>query len=481
MADRGFVSRAVRGVSALERVEALIANPALYELADLVPEQDPTSGGRRRHYPVYMWLLYDALLSVYGSARQVEAEIAHPVLWEYMRDLIRQRFRDQPSNWLPDTPMRRHHYLYARTRWLTNPDILTALRRTHRQLAVAQARELELLDPDGPGSWTHPDLSRMFYADGKVLTPLFRAQPGDTRLDRNTGELRPLRAEPDGALHFEGTGETAWGTKWLIVAVRSGEAHSRIIVDADWVPTSGGEAGVAMASFGELAPLCPGAQGVLYDTALRGVHHQRLMRDYGLLPVNKVTAAKAGDKAPRRDKGQRVPKSTFVEQRQITLADGTHRTIDLFACDGAVGLASLTDTGEQLFTPLRRIRTHRNADKNGKYRWYNDFALPAELGGGSLTVRLHATDDDRARKFNRTENVRPIPASDPDFAGLYGRRSDAESINRALDDTLWLRRAHSIGHARQHLNLLSFALGVNSLARHRHGIRDTGPPATEAA
>ena len=64
-----------------------------------------------------------------------------------------------------------------------------------------------MLDPDGPGSWTHPHLSRMLYADGKVLAPLFRARPGDTRLNKTTGELRLLRAEPDAGLHFEGTGE----------------------------------------------------------------------------------------------------------------------------------------------------------------------------------------------------------------------------------------------------------------------------------
>jgi hypothetical protein len=28
------------------------------------------------------------------------------------------------------------------------------------------------LDRDGPGSWTHPDLSRMLYADGKVIALL---------------------------------------------------------------------------------------------------------------------------------------------------------------------------------------------------------------------------------------------------------------------------------------------------------------------
>jgi hypothetical protein len=83
-------------------------------------------------------------------------------------------------------------------------------------------------------------------------------------------------------------------------------------------------------------------------------------------------------------------------------------------------------------------------------------------------VRLHGTPQDTARRFNRTENVRPIPPSDPDFARLYPRRADAESINRNLEDTLWLGRAHSIGHARQHLNLLGYALMVNGLALHRH-------------
>lgn len=108
-------------------------------------------------------------------------------------------------------------------------------------------------------------------------------------------------------------------------------------------------------------------------------------------------------------------------------------------------------------------------------------APPSVSGGGIVTVRLHATADDERRRFNRTENVRPIPSTDPDFDALYRRRNDAESINRALDDTLWLRRAHSIGHARQHLNLLTFALGVNSLALHRHRTRSNDPPNERAA
>jgi hypothetical protein len=114
------------------------------------------------------------------------------------------------------------------------------------------------------------------------------------------------------------------------------------------------------------------------------------------------------------------------------------------------------------------VRTHRNADKSGRYRWYNDYRLPVRLGSGVVTVRLHGTPDDAAPKLNRIENVRVIPPTDPDFAKLYARRNDAESINRNLDDTLWLRRAHSVGHDRQLLNLLGYALMVNGLALHRH-------------
>jgi hypothetical protein len=42
------------------------------------------------------------------------------------------------------------------------------------------------------------------------------------------------------------------------------------------------------------------------------------------------------------------------------------------------------------------------------------------------------------------------------------------SINRHLDDTMWLGRAHSIGHSRQLLNLIGFAITVSALALKHH-------------
>ncbi len=89
-----------------------------------------------------------------------------------------------------------------------------------------------------------------------------------------------------------------------------------------------------------------------------------------------------------------------------------------------------------------------------------------------VTVRLHGNEEDAKRKLNRTENVRAIPPTDPDFKALYSRRNDAESINRGLNDSMWLTRAHSVGHMRQHVNLIGYALMVNSLALQGHRARE---------
>ena len=153
--------------------------------------------------------------------------------------------------------------------------------------------------------------------------------------------------------------------------------------------------------------------------------------------------------------------------------------VSLFARGRAIGVVELAETGEPLFTELKRVRTHRNRDKNSLYRRYNDYALSESLGGGTVTVRLHGNDQDVRRKLNRTENVRPIPPSDPDFKALYARRNDSESINRGIDDSMWLSRAHSIGHLRQTVNLIGYALMVNSLALLEHRLR--GDPAQSLA
>ncbi|MDP9222264.1 MAG: hypothetical protein M3P18_00120 [Actinomycetota bacterium] len=113
--------------ASLEKVEAILRNPALYELAKAIPEQD--GGGRPRSYPSFMFLVFDALLSVWRSARQVEAELAHPLVWRFMRRIVVELFPDEPQLQLPTLPMRRHHYTYMRDRYLTDPKVLQELGR----------------------------------------------------------------------------------------------------------------------------------------------------------------------------------------------------------------------------------------------------------------------------------------------------------------------------------------------------------------
>ncbi|MEZ5181542.1 MAG: hypothetical protein R2702_06670 [Acidimicrobiales bacterium] len=59
------------GTSTFDRIGALLASPALYELADAVPMPDPSAGVGLATTP-RSWVLFGALLSVYGSARRVE-------------------------------------------------------------------------------------------------------------------------------------------------------------------------------------------------------------------------------------------------------------------------------------------------------------------------------------------------------------------------------------------------------------------------
>jgi hypothetical protein len=116
---------------------------------------------------------------------------------------------------------------------------------------------------------------------------------------------------------------------------------------------------------------------------------------------------------------------------------------------------------------LARRQTLRRPNVDGTYRWYGEYDVPPECGGGVLRVRLDRTDEDDRTKFNRTEHLRPIPPGDPDFKRLYGRRADAESINRGLDDSQYLTRAYSVGASRQRLDVLGYAISVNALARAR--------------
>src|SRR5437867_9104460 len=95
-------------VPLLERVEAVLRNPAIYELADRIPGTPRETGGRPRHFPPFMWIVFEVMISVFGSARQAEAEVLHQVVWDFVRRIVEELFTGDPSKWIPEEPIPRH-------------------------------------------------------------------------------------------------------------------------------------------------------------------------------------------------------------------------------------------------------------------------------------------------------------------------------------------------------------------------------------
>ena len=463
------MGRRDRPVATLERVEAILTNRALYELAALVPDVDRTRGGRPRQYPPYAWLLFDALLSVYGSARQVEAELAHPLVWQFCQTKIRDRFPTDQSQWLPVQPIRRHHYQYARDRYLTDPAIFADLLELHREIAAEQARELGLCDPNGPGSWTHPDLSRMLHADGKVITPLYKAHAGDT-----TREPRHRR-DPRGARRTRcGTALPRRRHHRVGHQVRSRRRPHRTTSTAASSSTSDGSATTA-------AKHAPRSRASNRSRHCYPAHKASSTTRHSAACITKRCSANLGScrstASPPPKPASKRPDAVTAAGKKKARASKPNTSRSPTAAVATSSSTPVAARSASANSPKRATSTTPNSrecaptapkTKTVSTAGTTTTDFPDRYGGGTVTVRLHGNDDDTKHKLNRTENVRPIPPTDPDFTRLYPRRNDAESINRSLDDTLWLRRAHSLGHTRQHLNLLGFALMTNGLALHRH-------------
>lgn len=445
--------------STVELVEALLDFDDIFELGTLIPDRE-NDCGRPRIYPGYMYVLYGALLSVFTKSRKVETELRSGHVWAQICAGVRARYPRDPGLWLPPArPMRRYHYSYVRNRYISDELMEEVLLRVFRVLACRHATELGLCSEEGGGSFTHPSLGRLVYADGKVIKPLYRAKPGTTVIDEDTGEIRTVRSDPDAKLHITGSGKEAWGNKFLIVGVRHPEPHTRVILDVRSVPRTTAEATVAVASFRELRPLLPGAHGVLYDGALAGIHNQVLLHELGWLPVVPVTAKSGG----RRARKPREEREVQFETRVIRTPVG-EETAQFFLRMGRACLVELDDGGNAHLRPLVREKVMPRQNKDGSFRWYMTYRLPADKGGGRVSFRLDRHPEDRTRRLNRTHWMRAIPTDDEDYERLYPRRSDVESINRALDDTLWLRRAHSKGRVRQLFELMGFALMTNAVA-----------------
>ena len=141
-----------------------------------------------------------------------------------------------------------------------------------------------------------------------------------------------------------------------------------------------------------------------------------------------------------------------------------------------MSVKELKGNGEPYYEKLRRVRVQRHEDKQ-RFRFYSYWRLPDRYGGRVVGVRHHQDASDDVRGINRPENLRPIPEGCEDYERLIALRPDAESINRGIEDHLFINRASGKGWRRQMLDLLGHARVVNAITLARCRAREQIPVA----
>ena len=313
------------------------------------------------------------------------------------------------------------------------------------------------LDPSAAGSLSRLNPARICSGDGTVLSPRYKASPGDRQLNRETGELEQVRHDPDATWYKTGDNKVVRGHSFVLIESRSEHEDEIVLLGVRYQrkDEEGGEGGLAIRMIKELRPLLPGLQGVTWDKALRGKHIDELYT-LELQAVVKVSRAKSG-----AVKSQRIGRQT--------VNGATTQTVELYARAGAIGIYVIAG-GKEHWIKARQRKRYLRRDATG-VRWYATYQLPnaapvpASLRDATFDVRLNGRLDTDPAGLNRAEVIRPVTESDDEWKDLYGRRPGSESTNSWFKARLPGRRAPALGAKRNAFEMLMLQLFANIRAR----------------
>lgn len=220
----------------------------------------------------------------------------------------------------------------------------------------------------------------------------------------------------------------------------------------------------------------PGIQVVVYDGALRGVHIDHIMRTLGY-----VVLAKQATSTPDPDTQQPITQMVMTPNgtraRSYPLGNASHDLPtgpcqhQLATIAGQVVEVGLDEAGDPVVvSTLDRGQVKRVRRATGQFHFNVAYTLHCPIEPFTIWLSPHAGTDPDSR---RPENLRIIPASDPDAQRLQGIRSDAESFHSHYKRTLIADRAMSLGAHRGLVDLYCFALYNTALTEHRHQTRTT--------
>ena len=465
------------------RIRAVLTSPSLYELAQGLDWDPPT--GRRRLNPSYVLLAYGVLARITRSGIRVELDLADPHTWTAARQLMtttieRHRLELPPPG---PRPPKWDHWRWIRNERLATDDGLAELGRLFPPIAADSARRIGLLDPNGPGSFTHPDATRAVYGDGTLVRPLYRPpetvllhnDDGTTTLaypDPRTGQLLarpPGRFDPDLELHH-GQGGPVLTHGYVCWHTRGPKPYQRIDLAAAHIAAPGEEAATAVTLLRDVHRAAgAGIQVVVYDGALRGVHAEVIMRRYGYLVLAKQhTDATLEDPAATRlvkASGGRRARSYPLGVATHVLPTGSACSHHLAAAGGQVVEIDLDEQGDPVIVgTLTRKAVKRSRRAHGEFHFNVGYQLACP--GEAFTVWL-SPHPGREGDTARPEQLRVLPTGDPDALRLSGIRSDAESFHSNYKRTLIVDRQMSLGWRRGLVDLYCFSLYNNALTEHR--------------
>ncbi len=428
------------------QLDALFACPLIHDMAADIG----TLGTHPRRHPVAFHLAFGAMVRLFGSGNRLDAELAHQETWDRVVEAYNKGAALHPAGVevAPTAPpLLSDTHRHVRNR-LTRDEYLEDLLDSFTRHSVGIAQEVGLLRPDGPGSRTYPHPSRTIYGDGTVVRPMY-------------GKADHGRQDPDAEEHARHDG-LIYGNDLVAIAARGPESGRRVILAVGRVQERGHEGDEAIRLIRMVHAIAgDGIQAVVYDGAFRGVHHETVMTEFGLVVVNKVHAA-------TRDENSR-------SHRKIPLGQWTHTVRNrpcvhtLVICNGAVHDSTLDDSGRLVLSDAlvrKQVRRYARGHGNG-WRFTLGVTVPCPREPFTAWISPHRQTGDRGR--GRPDQMRLIPEVDPYFQTLYGLRNDSESINSGYKRTLIVDRAAVLGWRRQVVDLMSWGILINTAAWKQHG------------
>jgi len=430
-----------RPPSRSDQLDALFACPLIHDIAhDL-----EGLGRRKRHHPIAMHLAFGAMARLYHSSNRLDAELLSGDTWNQIVD----RYNQGAALHQYGVPMHAvtpvlltDTYRHVRD-VLARGDILESLQLAFTEHSVTIAHQLGLLLSEGAGSRTRPPRSRTIYGDGTVVRPLYN-------------KTTQGRHDPDAEDQVRDDG-VVYGNDLVAIAARGADPNHRVVLAVGWVHERNREADEAVRLVRMVHDVAgDGIQAVVYDGAFRGIHHELLMSELGLVVVNKVHPAAEND-------DRRTYRKVALGQRHHDVR-GRTCTHTFVAWNGSVHDVTLDDGGKLVLSaPLVRKQVRRFARGHDLgWRFTLGVIVPCPREPFVAWISPHRQPGDQGN--GRPDQLRLLPESDPYFQTLYGIRNDSESINSAYKRTLIVDRAAAQGWQRQVLDLMSWGLLTNTLA-----------------